>query len=106
LVGVLGKLREIFAPSLKLRQAWVTVEVVGVSVVLVVGASAMTGVPTTVAGGRWSGTVRMCLRPLPTLLGLLALEIAGKRLLEILSYVDRRLILLLVVLVSPLVTNL
>jgi hypothetical protein len=84
----------------------VTVEVVGVSVVLVVVASAMTGVPTTVAGGRWFGTMRMCLRPLPTLLGLLALEIAGKRLLEILSYVDRRQFLLLVVLVSPLVTNL
>jgi hypothetical protein len=84
----------------------VTVEVVEVSVVLVVAASVMTGVPTTVAGGKWSGTVRMCLRPLPTLLGLLALEIVGKRLLEILSYVDRRQILLLVVLVSPLVTNL
>jgi hypothetical protein len=48
----------------------------------------------------------MCLRPPPTLLGLLVLEIAGKRLLEILSYVVRRLILPLVVLVSPLVTNL
>jgi hypothetical protein len=84
----------------------VTVEVVGVSVVLVVAASATTRVPTTVAGGRWSGTVRMCLRPLPTLLGLLALEIVGKKLLEILSYVNRRQILLLVVLVSPLVTNL
>jgi hypothetical protein len=84
----------------------VTVEVVGVSVVLMVVASTMTGVPTTVDGGRWSGTGRMCLRPLPILLGLLALEIVGKRLLEILSYVDRRRILLLVVLVSPLVTNL
>jgi hypothetical protein len=84
----------------------VTVEAVGVLVVLAVGASTMTGVATTVAGGRWSGTVRMCLRPLPTLLGLLAREIAGKRLLEILSCADKRLILLLAVLVSPLVTNL
>jgi hypothetical protein len=82
------------------------VAVVGVSVVLVVVALAMTGVPTTVAGGRWSGIVRMCLRPLPTLPGLLALEIAGKKLQEILRCVDRRQILLLVVLVFPLVTNL
>jgi sulfite exporter TauE/SafE len=82
------------------------VAVVGASVVLVVVVTATIGVPTTAAGGRWSGIVRMCLRPLPTLPGLLALEIVGKKLQEILRCVARRLTHLLVVLVFPLVTSL
>jgi hypothetical protein len=78
----------------------------GASVVLVVVDTAMTGVPTTAVGGIWSGIARMCLGPLPTLPGLLALEIVGKKLQETLRCVARRPTHLLVVLVFPLVTSL
>jgi hypothetical protein len=64
------------------------------------------GVPTTAVGERWSGIARMCLRPLPTLPGLLVLEIVGRRLREILRCVVKKLIHLLVVLGSHLVTSL
>jgi hypothetical protein len=56
--------------------------------------------------GKMVCIARMRLRILPTLPGLLALEIVGRRLREILSCDARRLTHLLVVLGSPLVTSL
>jgi hypothetical protein len=81
------------------------VAVVEVSVALAVVGTTMIVVATTVVGGRWSGIGRMRLKPPPTLPGLLALEIIGRRLREIQSCVARRRTPLLVVLGSPLVTN-
>jgi hypothetical protein len=59
------------------------VAVVEVSVAPAVVGTTTTVVATIVVGGRWSGITRMRLKPLPTLPGLLALEIVGRRLREI-----------------------
>jgi hypothetical protein len=82
------------------------VEAVEVSVAPA-GVAIITTVATiTAVGGRASGIARMLLKPLLTQPEHLALEIVGRKLQEILSCAARRLTLPLVVLESPLVTNL
>jgi hypothetical protein len=95
-----------FAPYLKWQRAWKIEVAVVVSVALAVVATTTTVAATTMVGEKWFGIVRMLLKHLLTLPEPKALGIIGRKPQETLNCVVRRRTLLLVVLGSPLVTNL